>query len=134
MAVQTCSTTQSKNTEPPHDPALEQAAEWKVARAKALLEWATADAASGFMTKNVAAYEVDQSHIAAMDECADWLAKLEPVTVLGAREMLNVVLTILAYREIFPDQDRLSDGPILQILRNVRQGLDWLDGEIVLKA
>jgi hypothetical protein len=135
MAVQTYTTRASgtKNDEPPHDPVLDMAAEWQLARAKAHLTWATGDVATGFGRKD-SDFECNTAAIAEMEGCAAWLAKLEPTTVLGVRETLNVVPTILAHREIFPDQDVLSDGPILQILRNARGALEGLDGDMPVRG
>ncbi|MDB5510037.1 MAG: hypothetical protein JWL93_2506, partial [Hyphomicrobiales bacterium] len=48
----------------------------------------------------------------------------KPRTVRGVIELLNVVMTILAHRELDPEH-RMSDGPILEILRNAHEMLGY---------
>jgi hypothetical protein len=57
---------------------------------QALLAWAKIDEAAAFQTKDG---DFDRPHasVEAMQDRAAWLAKLQPTTMRGAREALNVV-------------------------------------------
>lgn len=68
-----------------------------------------------------------------MHRYAEELEYTEPSTVRGAWVMLDVVIRILADREI--DQEpglTVAHGNILRMLRGVKAQLDWLDGDTPL--
>ncbi|MPZ31456.1 MAG: hypothetical protein GEV13_10740 [Rhodospirillales bacterium] len=111
-----------------HDRVLDLAARWRLARIKAQLTWAENDAATSFHTKSQEGAS-NPGAIKEMQRYQEMLAFSEPTSVQGAVEALNVVLEILAHRAIYPDQDTLSDGPILEILRGVRDAIEFVDGD-----
>lgn len=59
------------------------------------------------------------------------LATARPGTIAEAREILRMVIEILAWREVDPGSP-LSEGPLLELVRNVLHRLDRTDGDIRL--
>ena len=59
-------------------------------------------------------------------------ASTKPLTILGARAMLDVALDVLLHRLVAPDKV-LSEGPVIEIIRNVRAALDRIPGDTGLK-
>lgn len=99
---------------------------WRVERALQIAEWARREDADGWGNlPSVDLPEHDLTHRDLMLVLQDRLARFEPKTVLGAREMLGVVIEILAHQPINPEWC-LSKGPLLEIVRNVMHGLDNL--------
>lgn len=62
---------------------------------------------------------------------AEHMGECVPETVLSARELLGAALEILAYQQI-GDESVLAAGPVLEIIRNVREGLNKCSGEALL--
>jgi hypothetical protein len=105
---------------------------WRKARAQALLVWANHDMEShcGFDE------DVEITPPASIDDmskCARILALQEPRSVLAAREMLAVALTILSHRQLEPDTDWF-EGPVFEIIQKVHQALRWTDRGYVLRS
>jgi hypothetical protein len=59
------------------------------------------------------------------------LTVFKPGTVRSARAMLDIVLTILAASEVDPD-GALANGPVLDLVRNVRDALKGAPDETLL--
>jgi NAD(P)H-dependent FMN reductase len=101
---------------------LTQAARCLRARAEARLTWARNDERDLFGTLDALpspAESLEEARYAL--EC---LTQLRPETVGGVEAILKVVLDILTERETRPDL-ALSEGPVLALIRQVLEGLDY---------
>jgi hypothetical protein len=68
-----------------------------------------------------------------MHEIEYYLATIgQPRTVLCARELLGIAVTILAHENEDPEST-LSQGPVLDIVRNVVKAMEEIDGALVLQ-
>lgn len=109
---------------------LQIAANWRFARAQAMVCWADHDVKGLFGLREHRAADVGEC-INTMTRSLSLLATFEPKSARGAREVLRIAVEILAYREIDPEAT-LAEGPVLQILRNVLKASEWLDGNTPL--
>jgi hypothetical protein len=106
---------------------LRTVARWRVARTQAALVWAEADQKDLYGNSG----GPDHDHF---DRLSEPLQKMEaalgmlsgndfkPEGIAAAHAMLGVALEILAHREFAPEV-ALSQGPVLEIIRNVRDGM-----------
>ena len=109
---------------------LRMCAEWRACRAQQQKNWAENQAADLYGTlpsRNLP--ELDMSPLQHMREIENVFADWEPRTMLLARELLRVCITILAHHHEDPESV-LAAGPALEIIRNVVGSLDYCDGEM----
>jgi hypothetical protein len=109
---------------------LKWCAEWRVARAQQLRNWAEHEAATMWGTLPDKGIHLDTKPLHQMKELESLISEMKPETLHCAREMLGVVITILAYED---PKGTLAEGPLLDIVRNVVNALEEIDGTIVLK-
>lgn len=114
------------------DAVLYPIADWHTARAKAVLSWAESNKADCFGANE----EGDigpgpEEAVREMGRSAQWLAKLEPRTMRGARELLTVVVMMLSDRQIKPNSV-LGEGPVIEMVRNVREALDYANADTLI--
>ena len=110
---------------------LKLCAEWRVARAQQQKNWAEHQAATmwGTLPDNYSP-ELDLSPLERMKELENLFAEIgEPRTMLLARELLGVCVTILAHVHEDPEST-FAQGPVLEILRNVLNSLDSCKAEM----
>ena len=109
---------------------LKLCAEWRIARAQLQKNWAEHQLATMWGLSDDADIELDLEPLSRMKEIEGHLAEIgEPRTMLGARELLGVAVTILAHED---PESRLAEGPVLEIVRNIIKSLEWCKGEIHL--
>jgi hypothetical protein len=70
---------------------------------------------------------LDHKPLERMQELEYHLAKWKPRTMLLARQLLGMCVTILAYED---RESVLADGPVLDIIRNVISSLEFCKGEM----
>lgn len=117
----------SESTLQPDEWLLMWAAKWKLARSKAKVVWATGDKNTIFGLNDRVDLIVAPSYdLDAMKDAMHNIQINRPETILGATEVLNVVLDILVERQLDPECV-LSDGPIIELLVNVRKQLERSD-------
>jgi len=126
-----------KRPEPPAQPPkskfgfddgyLKFCAEWRAARAQQQKNWAEHDAATMWGTLPDAHIDLDTKPLTHMKELEDILGEVEPRTVLLARELLGIAITILAHEN---RESYLAQGPLLDILRNVVHSLEYCKAEM----
>jgi hypothetical protein len=106
-------------------------AEWRAARAQMQKNWAEYDLAAGWGTLPSDGIKLDSDPLERMKELEYRLAALEPQTMLLARELLRMAVTILAYTGEDPNPDStLGNGPVLEIVRNVLASLEHCKAEM----
>ena len=112
---------------------LRQCAEWRAARAQQQKNWAEHEAATMWGTLPDAHIKLDLEPLDRMKEIEGLLATDVgvPHTMLGARQMLGMAVTILAHTQEDPESN-LAQGPLLEIVRNVIKSLEWCKGEMHL--
>ena len=114
------------------DYVLRWCAQWRSYRAKQLQNWAEHDIATMYNNlPNPATFDQLTDPMGKMFELQEHLGTVVPRTMQLARELLRVVLIILAYRQEHPE-GTLAAGPILPIIRNVIDALENLDGRMPL--
>lgn len=105
---------------------LKLCAQWRMARAQQQELWAAGDIADGY--GNLPSTDShDTDPLRKMQVYEDMLARAEPHTVMLAREMLRVCLTVLVH-QIEAPETVLADGPVIQIIQRVIAGLDRMPG------
>jgi hypothetical protein len=109
------------------EPYLKFCAEWRAARAQQEKNWAEHEAATMWGTLPDAHLDLDTKPLTHMKELEDILGEVEPRTMLLARELLGIAITILAHEN---RESYLAQGPLLDILRNVVQSLEYCKGEM----
>jgi hypothetical protein len=107
---------------------LKWCAEWRAARAQQQKNWAEHELANGWGTLPDSHLNLDLEPLQRMQELESLLAEAKPRTILLARELLGIAITILAHEGEDPDSV-LAHGPVLDIVRNVGSSLEWLTAE-----
>ena len=104
-------------------------ADWQAARAEAALEHARINKATlfGHRDEPFRVGAVDSS-LSKMKDLENHIVISPPHTLRGAVATLDMVLDILAARAIDPHL-RISKGPVLELVRNVRNQLEFADQE-----
>jgi hypothetical protein len=107
---------------------LKWCAEWRASRAQQQKNWAEHNAATmwGTTDKHI---ELDTDPLDRMHQLEWHLAMAEPRTMLLARELLGIAITILAHGGEDPDAT-LAQGPVLDIVRNVVKALDFCKADM----
>jgi hypothetical protein len=110
---------------------LRQCAEWRAARAQQQKNWAEHEAATMWGTLPDAYIKLDLEPLDRMKEIEGLLATDVgvPRTMLGARQMLGMAVTILAYED---PKGTLAEGPVLEIVRNVVGALEHCKSEMCI--
>jgi len=106
---------------------LEMCAMWRAKRAEQQKNWAELDLASMYGTR--AAPPADLSPLHQMQQLESHLADVQPRTMLLAREMLRMVVTILI-DEMENPESVLADGPALKLVQNVLSSLAYCRGDM----
>lgn len=106
---------------------LEMCAKWRAARAQQQKNWAEHELATGWGYLKDSGIPLDMEPLRRMGQFEKQLACSEPRTILLAREMLGVCVTILAYQNEDPE-GALAQGPVLEIVRSVVKSLEYVDG------
>ena len=121
-----------KPAAPPPDPdpifednsVLELCAEWRIARATMQIIWAKDEVCPP--TIGIPGGR-DFEPLNRMHEIEHHLSRSEPHTLLCARELLGVAVTMLTHSD---RESTLAQGPVLEIVRNVRNALGNLKGTL----
>jgi hypothetical protein len=108
---------------------LKWCAEWRAARAQMQKNWAEHDLAAGWGTLSDVGIKLDSDPLDRMKELEWHLGQAKPQTMLLARELLRMAVTILAYTGENPDST-LGNGPVLEIVRNVLVSLEDCKAEM----
>jgi hypothetical protein len=107
---------------------LRQCAEWRAARAQQQKNWAEHEAATMWGTLPDDDIKLDLEPLGRMKEIENLLAEIgKPRTMLLARELLGVCITILAHED---PEGTLAEGPVLEIVRNVVEALEHCKAEM----
>lgn len=107
-------------------------ARWHIARAQQKINWAQNDVATGYGHFNFAhTHLVDTTPLDEMRETELHLANGVPRTITTACELLGICLEIMNQRNIDPEST-MSEGPVIEILRNVLSSLDHLPPDVRL--
>jgi hypothetical protein len=102
-------------------------AEWRAARAQQQKNWAEHELAAGWGHLPDKGIDLNLEPLERMQEMEYHLSRME--TILLARELLGVCVTILAYEHEDPEHV-LAQGPVLDIVRNVIKSLDAMNGDM----
>jgi hypothetical protein len=106
---------------------LELCATWHLSRAQQKINWATHDIATGYGTLPDAGIDLSLDPLYRMQQIEDTLALITPRTALLAQEMLRICIAILSH----PDpEETLGQGPVLEIIKNVKTALCGLPAEM----
>jgi hypothetical protein len=70
--------------------------------------------------------DLDTDPLDRMKRLEDHLALMTPRTPEFARQLLGICITILSHPE---PEEHLGKGPILEIIKNVKDALVWLPAE-----
>ncbi len=108
---------------------LKWCAEWRAARAQMQKNWAEYELATGWGTLPDAQVELDREPLERMHELEYHLSTAKPRTMLLARELLGMCVTILAFENEDP-KGTLAKGPVLEIVRNVISSLEFLKADM----
>jgi hypothetical protein len=108
-------------------------AEWRAARAQQQKNWAEHELAAGWGYLPDKGIELSLEPLDKMHELEYHLSRTEPRTILLARELLGVCVTILAHETEDPEHI-LAQGPVLDIVRNVIKSLDTMNGDMPIGA
>lgn len=103
--------------------------EWRAARAQQQKNWAEHELATMWDTVPNDNIELDTEPLGKMKDLQEILATDvgRPHTLLGARELLGVVVTILAHED---PGSTMAKGPLLEIVRNVVSALEFQKAEM----
>jgi hypothetical protein len=111
---------------------LELCTQWQMARAQQEIIWAEQNFSRMDGSLPNEGIQPRTEPLAKMCELQDTLARLgEPQTVLGARELLGMAIKMLPYLIESPEST-VALGPVIQLVRNVKESLKWLDGHMRL--
>lgn len=110
---------------------LKVCAEWRAARAQQEKNWTEHELATGFGYLPDRDIDLDREPLRRMRQLEYHLAMCEPRTIMLARQLLRMCVTILAHQQEDPEHT-FSEGPVLDIVRNVLKALDELDGDTVI--
>ncbi len=91
--------------------------------------WAEYELATGWGTLPDAQVELDREPLERMHELEYHLSTAKPRTMLLARELLGMCVTILAFENEDP-KGTLAKGPVLEIVRNVISSLEFLKADM----
>jgi len=106
---------------------LEWCATWRVLRARQQINWAKHELATGWNTLPDEGIELSCDPLHRMKEIEQHLAKITPKTSILAQEMLGICITILSHPA---PEEALGQGPVLEIVKNVKAALEWLPAEM----
>ena len=106
---------------------LEWCATWRVLRAQQQINWAKHELAIGWGTLPDEGINLSIDPLHRMKEIEQYLAKITPKTALLAQKMLGICITILSHPE---REEALGQGPVLEIIQNVKAALEWLPSEM----
>jgi hypothetical protein len=107
--------------------------DWRVYRAQQKINWARHELEHMWGTLPDVKLDLDTKPLQKMKDLEEFLGEFKPKTVLAARELLRVTIEIMAHKSIEPDS-HMADGPVLDIVRNVTEALDWLKADLPLKS
>lgn len=107
---------------------LKMCAEWRSCRAQQQKNWAEHELATGWGHLPDAGVTLDFEPLNRMHQVEHHLARAEPRTVLLARELLGMCVTILAHQYEDPEHT-LAQGPVLEIVQNVIKSLDAIKSD-----
>ncbi len=110
---------------------LKWCADWRAARHQQEKNWAEHELATGWGHLESAGHELDRAPLELMEMIQGHIAECEPRTMLLAREMLGMCLTILVQQIEHPDHV-MAQGPVVEMLRTVISSLEALDGRTLV--
>ncbi|MFO1160942.1 MAG: hypothetical protein U1E60_19030 [Reyranellaceae bacterium] len=102
------------------------------ARAEAMLVWAQGDEVNKFGAHDVMRPDNADKQVEEFRRALARLANHHPRTVRGAIVMLNVALDLLVHRMLNPELV-LGEGPVIELVRNVRSALENVDWDLPLE-
>jgi len=109
---------------------LRTCARWRMVRAQQNINWAKNDEDGGYGFL-MSGGGLDLKPLEEMHECEYSLASLEPKTMKLATELLGVCITVLA-AQLEDPETVMGSGPVLEIIRNVKNGLENMPGQTKL--
>jgi hypothetical protein len=109
---------------------LQIASDWHVSRAQQEIEWAESHLADrwGTISPPKDTPLLTLKGMEQMQAAEQNLAVEVPRNMLCVRVLLEIVVKILAHREIAPE-DHFANGPILEMVRNALDALGWVKAE-----
>lgn len=107
------------------DMVLKGVGKWRIARAKQQLFWSE--------HHDEDAVEPDTTELSRMRDIEEELKELRPTKVRAVLALLNVAVEILAYQKRDPEAT-MAQGPVLELVRNAMDGLEWLPEDMPLNA
>jgi len=111
---------------------LEMCAKWRMLRAQQQINWAKHELETGWDSfPDADDVELDTDPLFQMKDIENTLATITPRTALLAQELLGICVTILSHDD---QASVLGEGPILEIVKNVKDAIDWLPSETKLTA
>jgi hypothetical protein len=130
-----------KRSIPPYEPPksklgedewiLKICAEWRASRAQQQKVWAERQGATMWGVLPDDGRAVDTKALERMKDLEELLARVKPQTMLLARELLRIAMTILAYQgEADHPETYFGNGPVLEIVRNVVASLEHCEPEM----
>lgn len=117
---------------------LELIAKCRAQRFAAMLAWAKDDEATACGRRTVPSShqrgvgDVTSELLDSVDTLYQIITVDRPQTLRTVREMLALALDIMAMRAITPPDHRITQGPVLELVRLASESLAWLPGEILL--
>lgn len=108
---------------------LRMCSQWRFLRSLQQKNWAEHEEATLFGNLPDAGIELDTEPLHRMKSIEGDIADMEPRTIMLARELLGVAATILAHATEDP-RAALAEGPILEIIVNVKKALEHCDGRM----
>ena len=101
-------------------------AEWRALRAQQQKNWALRNLDTMFGMRTDRDIPLDTEPLDKMKELEYHIGEMKPRTMLLARQLLRVAITILAHRSEDPNpQSYLGNGLVLDILHNVLDSLEY---------
>ena len=115
----------------PDEYILSSVARWSVAKLKAELAWAEGDLNElyGMRESESGSSNCPTKELEELKAELQSLTGMEPKSVRGAFQMLNVVYSILEHKENDPESV-LGSGPALGILRQIRDALETTEQDV----
>jgi hypothetical protein len=116
---------------PPPSPVIEDEwvfrmiCDWRIARAQQTIAWAEYERGTLADLHEDPKIKHTADALETMETVQYDLRAFEPRSILTARAMLEMATEILAWQQINPEHP-FANGPVLDLVRNARNALDWL--------
>jgi hypothetical protein len=109
---------------------LKMCAEWHVVRAQQRATWAQRDLESAWGLYNGSnGIELDLGPLDRMKEIEECLKDFAPRTMMGARGLIEICLTIQNHAAVESPENNFGCGPVVDYLKNIRDSLNSAPAE-----